>query len=107
VLPDAERGQTTVVIFQEASVGGQVAPLPGLLEKEDTHARYKSIEIEEYMKETSMRWSKGHGSSRASIYSRGVIWIWHAIYLVKFYFCPLVHLNNFFTKLKGIHLNDS
>jgi isopenicillin N synthase-like dioxygenase len=50
VIPDSERGRTTVVIFQEASVGGLVAPLPGLLEEEGTHARYKSIEIEEYIK---------------------------------------------------------
>ncbi|KAG0550548.1 hypothetical protein BDA96_01G347700 [Sorghum bicolor] len=51
VLPDAERGRTTVVIFQEASVGGLVAPLPGLLlEEGGAHARYRSIEIEEYIK---------------------------------------------------------
>uniref|UniRef100_A0A0A9GSV1 Fe2OG dioxygenase domain-containing protein n=1 Tax=Arundo donax TaxID=35708 RepID=A0A0A9GSV1_ARUDO len=48
VLPDAERGRTTVVIFQEASVGGLVRPLQGLLKGGD--ARYKSIELEEYIK---------------------------------------------------------
>ncbi|CAN6284216.1 unnamed protein product [Urochloa humidicola] len=49
VLPDAERGRTTVVIFQEAAVGGMVAPLPGLVAK-GGEARYKSIGIEEYIK---------------------------------------------------------
>ncbi|NP_001149213.1 Protein SRG1 [Zea mays] len=50
VLPDAERARTTVVVFQEASVGGLVAPLPGLLDQQGARARYRSIEIEEYIK---------------------------------------------------------
>ncbi|CAL4940209.1 unnamed protein product [Urochloa decumbens] len=50
VIPDAERGRTTVVIFQEAAVGGMVAPLPGLVEKKGGEARYRSIGIEEYIK---------------------------------------------------------
>ncbi|KAL6878273.1 hypothetical protein ACP4OV_012443 [Aristida adscensionis] len=49
VLPDTERGRTTVVMFQEAAVGGLVAPLPGLL-KGGHKARYKSVDIGEYMK---------------------------------------------------------
>jgi len=50
VLPDAERARTTVVIFQEAAVGGLVvAPLPGLVAK-GGGARYRSIGVEEYIK---------------------------------------------------------
>jgi hypothetical protein len=49
VIPDAERARTTVVIFQEASVGGAVAPLPGLVPK-GGGARYRSIGVEEYIK---------------------------------------------------------
>ena len=49
VLPDAERARTTVVIFQEAAVGGEVAPLPGLVAK-GGGARYRSIGVEEYIK---------------------------------------------------------
>ncbi|KAJ1296576.1 hypothetical protein BS78_01G311900 [Paspalum vaginatum] len=48
VIPDAERARTTVVIFQEAFVGGMVAPLPELVKGGE--ARYRSIEIEEYIK---------------------------------------------------------
>ncbi|TVU36402.1 hypothetical protein EJB05_18335, partial [Eragrostis curvula] len=49
VIPDVERGRTTVVMmFQAASVGGMVAPLPGLLKGGE--ARYKSIEFDEYNK---------------------------------------------------------
>ncbi|KAL6648053.1 hypothetical protein ACP70R_012277 [Stipagrostis hirtigluma subsp. patula] len=48
VLPDTERGRTTVVIFHEAAVGGLVAPLPGLVKGGE--ARYKSVELEEYIK---------------------------------------------------------
>ncbi|CAN6289024.1 unnamed protein product [Urochloa humidicola] len=52
VIPDAERGRVTVVIFQEAAVGGMVAPLPGLVTKKGggDQARYRSVEIEEYIK---------------------------------------------------------
>jgi isopenicillin N synthase-like dioxygenase len=51
VIPDAERPRTTVVIFQEAAVGGMVAPLPGLVAQGGGGvARYKSIEVEEYIK---------------------------------------------------------
>ncbi|TVU51224.1 hypothetical protein EJB05_02634, partial [Eragrostis curvula] len=49
VIPDAERARTTVVVFQTASVGGMVAPLPGLL-KAGEAPRYKSIEFGEYIK---------------------------------------------------------
>ncbi|KAL6878274.1 hypothetical protein ACP4OV_012444 [Aristida adscensionis] len=49
VIPNAERGRTTVVMFQAASVGGLVTPLPGLL-KRGHEARYKSIEVGEYIK---------------------------------------------------------
>lgn len=45
VLADAERGRTTVVMFQEACVAGVVKPLPELGE-----ARYKAIEYVEYLK---------------------------------------------------------
>ncbi|KAF6991066.1 hypothetical protein CFC21_008185 [Triticum aestivum] len=45
VLVDAERGRTTVVMFQGASVAGTVRPLPGLGE-----ARYRAIEYGEYVK---------------------------------------------------------
>ncbi|WVZ57384.1 hypothetical protein U9M48_007775 [Paspalum notatum var. saurae] len=48
VIPDAERGRTTVVVFQEASVGGTVAPLPELVKGGEAAARYRSIEMEEY-----------------------------------------------------------
>ncbi|WVZ57386.1 hypothetical protein U9M48_007777 [Paspalum notatum var. saurae] len=48
VIPDAERARTTVVIFQEAFVGGMVAPLPELVNGGE--ARYRSIGIEEYIK---------------------------------------------------------
>ncbi|XP_004983909.1 protein SRG1 [Setaria italica] len=50
VIPDAERARTTVVIFQEAAVGGMVAPLSGLVAEGGGEARYKSIEVEEYIK---------------------------------------------------------
>lgn len=50
VIPDAKRGRTTVVLFQKADVGGMVAPLPELLKKGGGEARYKSIELDEYIK---------------------------------------------------------
>jgi isopenicillin N synthase-like dioxygenase len=49
VLPDAVRARTTVVIFQEAAVGGMVAPLPGMLKGGDP-ARYRSVQLDEYIK---------------------------------------------------------
>ncbi|CAL4940211.1 unnamed protein product [Urochloa decumbens] len=48
VIPDAERGRTTVVFVQEAMVGGMVTPLPGLLKEQEP--RYKSIDLDEYIK---------------------------------------------------------
>ncbi|OEL34842.1 Protein SRG1 [Dichanthelium oligosanthes] len=51
VLPHAERSRTTVVVFQDASVDGMVAPLPELLLKGD-EALYKSI--------GRLDFSKGH-----------------------------------------------
>ncbi|GJN07474.1 hypothetical protein PR202_ga25308 [Eleusine coracana subsp. coracana] len=50
VIPDAERGRTTVVLFQEADVEGMVMPLPELLMKGKGQPRYRSIELDEYIK---------------------------------------------------------
>ncbi|CAN6289160.1 unnamed protein product [Urochloa humidicola] len=51
VVPDAERGRTTVVMFQDASVDdGMVAPLPELLNGDEAQARYISIGKLEYTK---------------------------------------------------------
>nr|CAB3500528.1 unnamed protein product [Digitaria exilis] len=50
VVPDAERGRTTVVMFQDASDDGMVAPLPELLEGDQGRARYRSIGKLEYTK---------------------------------------------------------
>ncbi|TKW04075.1 hypothetical protein SEVIR_7G086000v4 [Setaria viridis] len=49
VVVNAERGRTTAVIFQDASVGGMVAPLPELL-VDGGEARYRSIPRFEYLK---------------------------------------------------------
>nr|CAB3495645.1 unnamed protein product [Digitaria exilis] len=46
VVPNAERGRTTV----DASVDGMVAPLPELLEGDQGRARYRSIGKLEYTK---------------------------------------------------------
>ncbi|TKV95598.1 hypothetical protein SEVIR_9G373500v4 [Setaria viridis] len=43
VVPDAERGRTTVVVFQDASVDGMVKPFPELLGGDEAQARYNSI----------------------------------------------------------------
>jgi isopenicillin N synthase-like dioxygenase len=48
VVPDAERGRTTVVLFQDASVDGVVTPLPELLGGDEAPARYNSIGKLEY-----------------------------------------------------------
>lgn len=48
VIPDARRGRTTVVFVEEGTVGGMVAPLPGLLKEQEP--RYRSIELDEYVK---------------------------------------------------------
>jgi isopenicillin N synthase-like dioxygenase len=50
VVPDSERGRTTVVVFQDASVDGMVRPLPELLGEDEARARYNSIEKLEYTK---------------------------------------------------------
>ncbi|CAN6306296.1 unnamed protein product [Urochloa humidicola] len=50
VVPDAERGRTTVVIFQDASVDGLVAPLPELIRGDEAQARYNSVGKLEYTK---------------------------------------------------------
>ncbi|KAF8728960.1 hypothetical protein HU200_018262 [Digitaria exilis] len=50
VVPDAERGRTTVVMFQDASADGLVGPLPELLGGDDARARYRSIGRDEYTK---------------------------------------------------------
>ncbi|CAL4923114.1 unnamed protein product [Urochloa decumbens] len=50
VVPHAERGRTTVVIFQDASVDGLVAPLPEILDGDEAPARYNSIGKLEYTK---------------------------------------------------------
>ncbi|OEL14601.1 Protein SRG1 [Dichanthelium oligosanthes] len=49
MVVNAERGRTTAVIFQDASVGGMVTPLPELL-VHGGEARYKSIPRFEYLK---------------------------------------------------------
>jgi isopenicillin N synthase-like dioxygenase len=48
VIPDAERGRTTVVFVEEGTVGGMVTPLPGLLERQEP--RYKSMDLDGYIK---------------------------------------------------------
>jgi isopenicillin N synthase-like dioxygenase len=50
VVVNAERGRTTAVIFQDASVDGLVTPLPELLLKGGEAPRYKSIPRFEYLK---------------------------------------------------------
>jgi isopenicillin N synthase-like dioxygenase len=50
VVPDVERGRTTVVLLQDASVDGVVTPLPELLEGHEAQARYNSIGRLEYTK---------------------------------------------------------
>ncbi|KAF8698739.1 hypothetical protein HU200_034992 [Digitaria exilis] len=50
VVPDAENGRTTVVMFQDASIDGMVAPLPELLDGDDARARYISTGKLEYTK---------------------------------------------------------
>jgi len=51
VADAARRGRTTAVVFQDASVGGLVAPLPDLLRGGAAEAaRYKSIPRLEYLK---------------------------------------------------------
>ncbi|PUZ46910.1 hypothetical protein GQ55_7G121100 [Panicum hallii var. hallii] len=49
VVVSAGRGRTTAVVFQDASVGGLVAPLPELL-RGGGEARYRSIPRFEYLK---------------------------------------------------------
>jgi isopenicillin N synthase-like dioxygenase len=49
VVVNAERGRTTAVIFQDASVDGLVTPLPELLLKGGEAPRYKSIPRFEYL----------------------------------------------------------
>jgi isopenicillin N synthase-like dioxygenase len=49
VVVNAERGRTTAVIFQDASVDGMVEPLPELL-GDGGEARYRSIPRFEYLK---------------------------------------------------------
>ena len=54
VIPHAERGRTTVVVFQDAALdGGVVAPLPELLRGGEVPARYKSIGKLEYTKRSA------------------------------------------------------
>ncbi|KAK8445614.1 hypothetical protein SEVIR_9G358300v4 [Setaria viridis] len=48
VIPDAERGRTTVVFVEEGTVGEMVTPLPGLLKEQEP--RYKSLDIDDYIK---------------------------------------------------------
>ncbi|KAF8715413.1 hypothetical protein HU200_027060 [Digitaria exilis] len=52
VVVGADRGRTTAVVFQDASVGGMVAPLPELLVANGggEKARYRSIPRFEYLK---------------------------------------------------------
>nr|CAB3486898.1 unnamed protein product [Digitaria exilis] len=52
VVVGADRGRTTAVVFQDASVGGMVAPLPELLVVNGggEQARYRSIPRFEYLK---------------------------------------------------------
>ncbi|EES12050.1 hypothetical protein BDA96_06G064100 [Sorghum bicolor] len=50
VLVNAERGRTTAVVFQDASVDGMVTPLPELLLKAGEAPRYRSIPRFEYLK---------------------------------------------------------
>lgn len=50
VIPDAERGRTTIVVFQDASVDGAVTPLPELVRGDEARARYNSIGKLEYTK---------------------------------------------------------
>ncbi|XP_037408287.1 protein SRG1-like [Triticum dicoccoides] len=54
VLPDAEKGRATVVMFQHACVAGMVKPLPELGE-----ATYKAIEKLEYVKGSSKVLAEG------------------------------------------------
>ncbi|KAG0550739.1 hypothetical protein BDA96_01G364000 [Sorghum bicolor] len=51
VVPDAERGRTTVAVFQDACVQGMVTPLPELLlvEGGDAQARYRSVTKLDYL----------------------------------------------------------
>ncbi|KAL6878399.1 hypothetical protein ACP4OV_012569 [Aristida adscensionis] len=60
VLVDGERGRTTAVIFQDASVEGLVTPLPGLLEGGEP-ARYKTVERFQYLKVRFSALAKGSG----------------------------------------------
>ncbi|KAF8698425.1 hypothetical protein HU200_035164 [Digitaria exilis] len=49
VIPDAQRGRTTVVFVEEGTVEeGMVTPLPGLLKEQEP--RYKSIHLDDYIK---------------------------------------------------------
>ncbi|KAK8445714.1 hypothetical protein SEVIR_9G373100v4 [Setaria viridis] len=59
VVPDAERGRTSVVMFHEASVQGFVTPLPELLTGGEARPRYRSIGILEYRKGSSRALAQG------------------------------------------------
>ncbi|CAL5067453.1 unnamed protein product [Urochloa decumbens] len=52
VMVNAERARTTAVVFQDASVGGMVAPLPELLAGAEGGevARYRAVPRSEYLK---------------------------------------------------------
>ncbi|CAN6270385.1 unnamed protein product [Urochloa humidicola] len=51
VVVNAERGRATAVVFQDASVGGMVAPLPELLAAGGgEEARYRSVPRSDYLK---------------------------------------------------------
>ncbi|CAN6284389.1 unnamed protein product [Urochloa humidicola] len=48
VVPDAERGRTTVAMFHDAYVEGMIAPLPELLGGGEVPARYRAVGKLEY-----------------------------------------------------------
>ncbi|KAL6902152.1 hypothetical protein ACP4OV_005028 [Aristida adscensionis] len=63
VIPDSERGRTTIVMLHAASIRGLVTLLPELLK--GAEARYESINTPSISRETARRWLMGHSSSRA------------------------------------------
>ncbi|KAF8728957.1 hypothetical protein HU200_018258 [Digitaria exilis] len=61
VIPHAEKGRTTVVVFMDASVDGMVAPLPELLLKGGETPRYEAVERLEFSKKHLKALAQGQG----------------------------------------------